>query len=405
LEDEKELEDDLKTEKESIEKKVEERTKALSIAKDEISKGWMQLQREKLLLTSSISSLTLGFIMTDRENNIIVINQSARNILCQSASSALLTVKECTLTHIEDELKGAIDLRSLINQSVKEKRVIWVKEVEFDKRFLKIVITPILEETEVIGAVVLIEDITEAKILERSKDEFFSIASHELRTPLTAIRGNTSLIEQYYSDELKDKDLKEMIDDIHHSSVRLIEIVNDFLDMSRLELGKIVFKKEPIDLAEVIQSVVKEYQTTGSLKMLYLNFISPLETLPQVIGDKDRVRQVLINLIGNAVKYTEKGGVTISIDKNDGFLEVLVSDTGKGISEENQTLLFRKFQQASDNIYTRDSSQSTGLGLYISRLMAEGMGGKVKLNKSAVNLGSVFSLSLQIYEQKEAKNV
>lgn len=390
LEDGKELESALKKAKEGVEQQVIERT--------------AQLSKEKIKLSASISSLTLGFIMTNSENDIVIINQAARDILYASALSPLATVKEFTLTHIEDELKGAIDLKSLIEQSVTEKKVILVKELEFEKRYLKLVMTPIIEEDKAIGCVVLVEDITEVKILERSKDEFFSIASHELRTPLTAIRGNTSLIEQYYSNELKNKDLKEMIDDIHYSSVRLIEIVNDFLDMSRLELGKIEFKKEPIDLAEIAQSVVKEYQTTGSLKMLYLKVTSFTEALPQVMGDKDRIRQVLINLIGNAVKYTEKGGVTLSIDKKDGSVELLVSDTGEGIPLENQKLLFRKFQQASNNIYTRDSSQSTGLGLYISKLIAEGMGGQLELVKSEIGIGSTFSLSLPINESKETQS-
>ena len=187
-----------------------------------------------------------------------------------------------------------------------------------------------------------------------------------------------------------------MVDDINTSSIRLISIVNDFLDMSRLELGKMVFKKESIGLVELAQSVIKEYQTTGSLKMLSLSFIPPNEALPNVMGDNVRARQVLVNLIGNGVKYTEKGGITVSVVRNDKSIEVLVSDTGKGISSENQNLLFRKFQQAGDSIYTRDSSQSTGLGLYISKLMMEGMGGKVGLKSSVEGKGSVFFFSLPI---------
>ena len=154
LEDAKSLEEQLKQEKESVEKKVIERTNELS--------------EEKIKLSASISSLTLGFIMTDKENNIVTINQAARNILCASSSSPLVTVVKCTLTHIEDELKGAIDLRALINQSISEKKILLIKELAFANRFLKIFITPIMEGTEAIGSVVLVDDITEAKIVERS---------------------------------------------------------------------------------------------------------------------------------------------------------------------------------------------------------------------------------------------
>lgn len=382
LEDARILEEELKEEKQGVEKKVLERTRELS--------------EEKIKLQSSISSLTVGFIMTDRNNNIVVINKAARSLLCASSTSPLATVQNCTLAHIEDELKGAIDLAALINRSVDERNALLVKELAFQSRFLKIIITPITELADVLGTVILIDDISEAKILDRSKDEFFSIASHELRTPLTAIRGNSALIKQYYWDKLIDKDLQEMIGDIHESSIRLIEIVNDFLDMSRLELGKIVFNKEAVDITQVIQSVIKEYQTTGSIKMLYLKFNPPQNPAPKALADAGRLKQVLINLIGNAIKFTEKGGITLDLAFNDKFAKIYVKDTGSGIPEKSKNLLFRKFQQASNNIYTRDSSQSTGLGLYISKLMIEGMGGQIFLENSEVGKGTTFSFTLPV---------
>ena len=388
LEDAKELEKQLEIEKESVEKKVLERTR--------------QLNEEKIKLAASISSLTLGFIMTDRANNIVTINQAAKNILCASANSPLATVQNCTLSHIEDELRGAIDLRALINRSVVEKKVLLIKELEFQGRFLKIVITPIMELADVIGCVVLVDDITEAKILERSKDEFFSIASHELRTPLTAIKGNTSMIEEFYADKIKDPELRDMISDIHESSVRLIEIVNDFLDTSRLEQGKMEFKKAPIDLVNLITSVIKEYQVTGSRKKLAIEF-HPDEkvALPKVFADPDKTKQVLINLIGNGLKFTEQGGVTITTQVLPGFVKVLVTDTGRGISKTNQSLLFHKFQQANTSLLTRDTTKGTGLGLYISKLIIEGMGGEIKLESSTEGKGTTFSLTLPTATKEE----
>src|SRR5207244_599033 len=127
-------------------------------------------------------------------------------------------------------------LKSLIRECITTKKLITLKEVPLQNHFLKIVLTPILEKEEALGVVILADDITEAKIIQRSRDEFFSIASHELRTPLTAIRGNISLIQQFYGDTFKDKELVAMLSDVHESSLRLISIVNDFLDTSRLEL-------------------------------------------------------------------------------------------------------------------------------------------------------------------------
>lgn len=388
LEDAKELGEQLKAEKENVEKKVTERTR--------------ELTEEKIKLSASISSLTLGFIMTDRNNNIVTINQAARNMLCASANSLLATVKDCTLVHIEDELKGAIDLRALIDRSVSKKQALLVKQLEFQGRFLKILITPIMELANVIGCVVLVEDITSAKILERSRDEFFSIASHELRTPLTAIRGNTSMIEEFYGDKIKDPELKDMISDIHESSVRLIEIVNDFLDTSRLEQGKMEFKRAPIDLVSLITSVIKEYQVTGSQKKLAIEYHPDEKTsIPKVFADPDKAKQVLINLIGNSLKFTEQGGVTVTTQVLKGFVKILVTDTGRGISQANQKLIFHKFQQANSSLLTRDASKGTGLGLYISKLIIEGMGGEIGLESSAEGKGTTFSFNLPIVTKEQ----
>jgi signal transduction histidine kinase len=111
-------------------------------------------------------------------------------------------------------------------------------------------------------------------------------------------------------------------------------------------------------------------------------------------ADSERVMQIVVNLIGNSFKFTEKGSIKITFKVTKDSVTTYVSDTGRGISTENQKLLFRKFQQASDNLFTRDTTKGTGLGLYISKLMIEGMKGSIWLEKSEVNKGSVFAFSL-----------
>jgi signal transduction histidine kinase/sensor domain CHASE-containing protein len=404
LDDTKQLEEELEKEKKNVEIKVLERTS--------------QLAQEQARLQASISSLPLGFIMTDAKGNVLIMNGIARSILCiQSVdnSTGVMTKENlkhsrCDLNEVQRRLKGSFDLKFSINKAMKDKKPFEVKELAIEDIFLHIFIVPIVtvdkEKLSVAGSVVLVENITERKIIERSRDEFFSIASHELRTPLTAIRGNTALIRQYYWDKLKDNDLREMVLDIHESSTRLIGIVNDFLDTSRLELGKMEFKKEEVDMELLAKDVLKEYITTGSMKKLYLKIQKPDVKIPLVIADKDRIKQIMINLIGNAIKFTEKGGVTIALKPEKDFVKVLISDTGKGISVESQNLLFRKFQQAAESIFTRDAIHGTGLGLYISKMMADAMGGSMKLESSVVDKGSVFSISLpttgKVVTEKEA---
>jgi signal transduction histidine kinase len=252
-----------------------------------------------------------------------------------------------------------------------------------------------------VGSVMIMEDTTEKKVMERSRDEFFSIASHELRTPLTAIRGNADMILEYYKEQLKDPSLKEMVSDMHNSSVRLITIVNDFLDTSRLEQGKIEFKTAPFDVVQLVRDTLREYDVTGSRRKLSLELAEVKGSLPLVMADRDRTRQILINLIGNAVKFTEKGGVTISLEPSDKKMKISVTDTGKGIPVESQHLLFHKFQQAASSILTRDDTRGTGLGLYISRLLAEGMAGSLELGHSEAGKGSTFVVELPSAPEKD----
>lgn len=254
-------------------------------------------------------------------------------------------------------------------------------------------------------AVSVFEDITKERNLERSREEFFSIASHELRTPLTAIRGNSDLIQQYYGDQLKDPDLKEMVSDIHESANRLIEIVNDFLDTSRLEQKRMKFNYEMIDMAELAHSVVKEYQVTGSRQNIALVVSEPKQPLPKVFADRNRTKQVLINLVGNALKFTDNGSITISFEPMNGFIKTLVKDTGHGMSPEAQSLLFRKFEQTSTSVLTRDSVRGTGLGLYISRMIMDQMHGHIQLESSAVGVGTTFSFTLPVATETDKPDI
>lgn len=384
----------------TIEKTVElrtrelnEKTNALEKANQKINEGWFMLQQEKARLTASLQNVTMGFIMTNKDLQVEFINKTARDLFTLGPDEEATNFENINKKLYEFHF----DLRSKVQSSLYDNKIYDERNMNYLKKVFHLTISPInMEGGITIGTVIIIRDVTETRMLERSRDEFFSIASHELRTPLTAIRGNTSLIQQYYSEQIKDPTLSEMIDDIHKSSLRLIDIVNDFLDTSRLELGKMTFKRDKTDISKLISETINEFQVTGSRKKLLLGFTKN-QDLPFVITDKDRTKEVLINLIGNALKFTETGGITVKAVPEGNFMNISVSDTGKGISEENIRLLFRKFQQAENNILTRDATRGTGLGLYISRMMVEGMGGKIWLAKSEIGKGTTFTFTLPIY--------
>lgn len=343
-------------------------------------------------LKASIEAMTKGYALFSPTGEVVFYNQKFEDFLGESHT-------QWTLEKIIGKLENVYDLKSAYLNSLQHTTRDQKIDIEYSGRIYKFTCSPVQDESKTIGVLFLMEDITERRIMERSRDEFFSIASHELRTPLTAIRGNVSLIFDMFGEEIKIPEVKEMLQDIHESSVRLIGIVNDFLNLSRAEMGKIEYKKQEFQLGELIIETIQEYQSAGLTPNVVLEYIEPQTLLPSAYADKDKVREVLVNLIGNALKFTHQGAVTVSVVLSDGNLQVSVADTGTGISLENQNLLFHKFQQATSSLYTRDTTKGTGLGLYISRLIIEGMGGRIWIVRSEVGKGSTFAFTLPIANQ------
>ncbi len=354
-----------------------------------------ELVESKARLLASVLGLTQGFMIIEKDGTILISNDAAAKLLQSEKSSA-------TIVEAFSQVEG-IDLTEQFTECLENKRSKSFKDITIKGTYLYVYFSPITIDDESIGIAVQIADVTEERILQRSRDEFFSIASHELRTPLTAIRGNAKMIEQFYGDKVKDPDFHQMIEDIHGSSVRLIEIVNDFLDASRLEQGKIQLALEIFDIDEILENVVYEMGATANEKNNDIKIEKTLGKFPSIYADKNRVKQIVYNLMGNAMKFTEKGTIALDKQVEGDLLKISVTDTGPGISEVNQKLLFHKFQQANDSLLTRDTSRGTGLGLYISKMLCENMGGKLSLDHSEPGKGSTFSFTLPIATKKNVK--
>lgn len=376
---------ELAEEKANVELRVIERTK--------------ELHDERAKLKASIASLVLGFMLVDLTGKISIKNGVIDKIFENQKFDDVSNVEH--LLHDFPLAKYCLEVQEPGARPVH-------KEISFNDKVLRVFIAGVKSDTDEtsasLGAVILVEDITEVKVLERSRDEFFSIASHELRTPLTAIRGNASMILEYYNESIE-KEVKEVITDIHDSSIRLIDIVNDFLDLSRLEQGKVSFEYKECELDKIIESVVYEMKGSIREKKIAVKFEGlTLGELPKVWADPVRAKQVVYNLISNAIKFTDEGIITISPMQEQKLVKVYITDTGRGITLKSRSLLFHKFQQAGESILTRDTTRGTGLGLYISRLMTEAMGGKVELERSVEGKGSTFSFSLPIATTERKKH-
>ncbi len=247
------------------------------------------------------------------------------------------------------------------------------------------------------GVVRIIHDVTKDHELQQQKDDFFSIASHELRTPLTVVAGNIDMILQGYGkSKITDFD-KQLLDDVSIATDRLIGMVNDFLNVSRLDQGRLHVTFSDVDAHQVTQKVVQELQSLVSEKGIGLEYVLEDATLKskKIHVDDGLFKEILINLIGNSVKFTNKGKITVSQRIEGKNLITTVTDTGIGIAEDKQELLFHRFQQAMNRTMSRESG-GTGLGLYISKAFAKVMGGDLKLVNTEEGKGSVFAVTLPL---------
>lgn len=368
-----------------------------------------EAQEGQARLRSAMDGLQAGILITFNDREQASYNPALVNILGlrDLLSESKQTGTEVSLAKIIDKVSANLDfdIKKKIDTCQNEGKIFELNEVQYGNKTLTMFGAPvILSLDKIIGTVILVEDITESKIIERSKDEFFSIASHELRTPLTAIKGNSGMIIDYFKEALKDEQVAEMMHDIHGSSIRLIEIVSDFLDVSRLEQGKMQFDLVPVDVLDVIKPVAIEIKTTLNKDVELVIDEKNMKQLPKVNTDKNKLTQVVYNLIGNSAKFTEKGKIEITAREVNKHVEVSISDTGRGIAPEMQKLLFRKFQQANESLLTRDTTKGTGLGLYISKMLIEKMDGSIKIVKTEVDKGTTFAFTLPIARSENPKS-
>ncbi|HEU5393967.1 MAG TPA: ATP-binding protein, partial [Candidatus Methylomirabilis sp.] len=224
----------------------------------------------------------------------------------------------------------------------------------------------------------------------RAKSQFLANMSHELRTPLNSIIGFSALLEEGGQGPLTEKQA-HYVTNIHTSGKHLLAVINDILDLTKVEAGKLELTLGPVDLGEVIRASLTLVRGLAAAKRLSLTSELP-EALPLAIADPVRLQQILFNLLSNAVKFTPAGGaVTVGVERREEDLAVWVRDTGIGIAPEDQERIFREFEQV-DNSFARQY-QGTGLGLALARKLVELHGGRIHV-ESALAKGSTFTFTL-----------
>jgi signal transduction histidine kinase len=243
-----------------------------------------------------------------------------------------------------------------------------------------------------IMAYFVIHDIEEVAKANRMKTEFVSVASHQLKTPIAEIKWQLELLLSKFSDGMNTKQ-KEILFEVIHSGDKMARLINDLLDVARIDQGRLPLAKEKFDLCQSVIESIKEQESLAQISGASVSMSCEVKNV-EIFADKRRIAVVLDNLLSNAIKYTEERGIVkIFIEPQEKFVQVCVRDNGVGIPRGEQDKLFQKFFRANNSI--KNKTDGTGLGLYIAKNIVEQSGGKIWFD-SIENAGTEFYFTLPL---------
>ncbi len=355
-------------------------------------------ETEKLRTAAMLDSIGDGVVATDQEGRIIFMNRVAEEVLSWDPSMIGKRLGDISL--LTDEQGNHVPVeRHPLHRCIETREKIVTKEFRFvhtgDFDFaVYIAATPIIVNNKLVGAIEVFRDITKEKEIDKAKSEFVYLASHQLRTPLSTISWYLELLLSRDAGPVT-KDQQSYLEEAYNSTRHMVELVNEILDVSRLDLGTMVTKIEPVDLSKTLTEAIEEVKPFLQKKEIHLQ--TDANNLPPCNTDQKKIRIIFQNLVTNAVKYTpEKGSITITVKKEADLLKISVADTGYGIPKKDQSKVFSKLFRA-DNIKEREPS-GTGLGLYTVKSVVGQLGGSITFT-SEENKGTTFFITLPFHEK------
>lgn len=352
-----------------------------------------QIIQEKNKTKTIIRNIVDGVIVTDPQFRILVVNNVAENLFGIKEKQALnKPIKQ--IIHNKQLLDFLYGMSSdgeigSTTREIKLKNPDTWRDIYLQARAARVT----GEGDEVIGIVTIIRDITREKEIDKMKTELVSMVAHELRSPLTSISGFSELL---MDEGVTKEQSEEYAAIILKESNRLSELINKFLDISKIEAGKSQVKRAPVQLREILDKVLDVNLHQAERKNIAVS-VRVSNNLPPVLADRDMLEQVVLNIFGNSIKYSpENSAVEIRLREVDGEIVTEIEDNGYGISPESLPKIFDKFYRASDNEAVREIS-GTGLGLALVKEIVDLHGGRVTV-KSTLGKGSTFGFILPKYD-------
>lgn len=341
------------------------------------------LRQEKEQLSSIVRSMADGVITINRHGEMIVTNPPAEKFI-----EDLYFHNNIEL--VDAERKLPLEIKQVFDQVVTgEKEVL--QELSVQGRNWVMIMTPLYDQTVVRGAVAVIRDMTEERRLDKLRKDFISNVSHELRTPISLMQGYSEAIMDDIADSKEEKN--ELAKIINEESLRMGRLVNELLDLSRMETGHFQLNTETIQVSSFIQRILNKFRALVKKNNIRLELTADYK-FETAILDPDRMEQVFTNLIDNAITHTrENGYVHVLVNNTKDHLSVEIRDNGSGIPEEDLPFIFERFYKA-DKSRTRNAKQKgTGLGLAIVKNIIEAHQGTISV-KSKVGIGTTFSFKI-----------
>ncbi len=364
---------------------------------EEIYKRNKELIEERRRIEQLLLNITDAVFVVNKDFKITLANIVAKNIF------PAFTIDQEDKTDIHNVLKLSNEKTNELIDIKKQCFTSNDKEIIYDtsytnekgeKKYFILKTATIKYDDTNSECLITLSDITKQKLSERAKDDFLSVAAHELRTPLTIIKSYLWRLASKGGATL-DVDQKANINRIQSATERLINLVNDILNISRFEQGRLVFEISKYDAEDILKQAIAGLELKAQDNNIYLKLDTNAVKGINVYVDKDKLIEIMFNLVGNAIKFTKKGGIIVQAEKTeDDFIKVSIIDTGVGIDKKDMSSLFRKFGRLDNSYTTVAESGGTGLGLFIVKMYVEHLGGKIGVFSEGIGKGSTFWFTL-----------